>query len=59
MSDSTTFKRAITAYANGTTVVHQDEVRAAADPIVTANPQYWVALSDADLSGGTKKVHAS
>lgn len=31
-------------------VVRVGDVRAASDPIVTANPQWWVALADADFT---------
>jgi hypothetical protein len=60
MADITTYKRATVTYfstAAGIKAVQQGEVRAAADAVVTANPAYWVALTDADATGGVNKIH--
>jgi len=60
MADSTTFRRATVTYhstAAGRGAVQKDEVRASTDPIVTANPAYWAALTDADLSNGARQLH--
>jgi hypothetical protein len=38
-------------------VVHVGDVRAANDSIVTANPQWWVALTDSDMSDGKHQNH--
>lgn len=60
MADSTTFRRALFSYFSttaGNRVVQKDEVRTSADAVVTANPAYWAALTDADLTGGTKVLH--
>ena len=61
MADITTYKRALVSYfstASGVNGVKQFEVRAASDPVVTANPAYWVALTDADATAGVSKMHA-
>lgn len=50
MADVNTYKRAIATFASAGTVVHIGDVRAASDPVVTANPQWWVALVDADFT---------
>jgi hypothetical protein len=60
MADVTTYKRATMAYAAlaSGVVVRVGDVRAATDPIVTANPQWWVALADADFTtSDVKKQH--
>ena len=61
MADISTCKRATVTYFSttaGTRAVQQFEVRAATDPIVLANPAYWVALTDADATAGANKIHA-
>ena len=60
MADITTYRRALTSYfstASGLIGVKKDEIRAAADAVVTANPAYWAALTDADGTGGANKIH--
>jgi len=60
MADSTTFRRALVTYFSttaGSRAVQKDEVRTSADAVVLANPAYWVALTDADLTGGAMKLH--
>lgn len=52
MADITTYKRAIMAYAipASNIVIHVGEIRQASDAIVTANPQWWVALDDTTVT---------
>lgn len=58
MADVTTYKRSTMTYAASfNVVVHVGDVRAATDPIVTSNPQWWVALADADLIDNKNKHH--
>jgi hypothetical protein len=60
MADSTTFRRCIIAFhstAAGRGVVQKDEVRTSGDAVVVANPAYFVALTDADLSNGSMRLH--
>jgi hypothetical protein len=49
MADVTTYKRALVSYVSTLAAVQFGEVRAASDPVVTANPAYWVAFSDAEI----------
>jgi hypothetical protein len=49
MADVTTYKRATVSYVASLGAVQLGEVRAASDANVTANPAYWVALSDAGI----------
>jgi hypothetical protein len=61
MADVTTYKRATISYfstASGGAGVKVGEIRAAADAVVTANPAYWVAFTDAELSTGALKVRS-
>lgn len=59
MADVTTYKRSTMAYAaTVNVVVHVGDVRAANDPIVTSNPQWWVTLADVDFTTpDSKKNH--
>jgi hypothetical protein len=60
VADITTYRRALTSYfstASGLVGVKKDEIRAVGDAVVTANPSYWVALTDADGTGGVSKIH--
>lgn len=54
MADVTTYKYCIMSYATAAGSFHYGEVRAASDANVTAQPQYWVALTDAEMSTGKK-----
>lgn len=52
MADVNTYKRCIMPYATTGTVHTPGDLRSASDPIVTANPQWWVALGDSDFTAG-------
>jgi alpha-D-ribose 1-methylphosphonate 5-triphosphate synthase subunit PhnH len=56
MADVSTYRRALTSYAAPGVVVTVGEVRAASDPVVTANPEYWVALTDGQLASGNEEL---
>jgi hypothetical protein len=58
MADVTTYKRATMSYVQaGGVVVHVNDVRAAGDAVVTANPQWWVALTDTEMASGKNQNH--
>ena len=57
MADVTTYKRCTTTYATNTNVYHIGDVRAATDPVVTATPGLWVALTDTEMASGRKGQH--
>lgn len=56
MADVSTYKRALFSYWSTLGPVKVGEIRAATDPIVTANPAYWVAFTDTDMSNGRTKA---
>lgn len=56
MADVSTYKRALVSYVATLGPVKVGEVRAAADALVLANPAYWVAFTDTDMSLGRTKV---
>lgn len=58
MADVTTYKYCTMAYSTAAGTFHVGEVRATADAVVTANPQWWVALTDSEMSSG-KKTHGN
>lgn len=53
MADVNTFKRCIMAYAVAGLVCNVGDLRQGVDPVVIANPQWWVALADADFTRST------
>jgi hypothetical protein len=57
MADVTTYKRSTMSYCATGAVINVGDVRAATDPVVTANPQWWVALTDAEMSDGKHGSH--
>jgi hypothetical protein len=60
MADITTYRHALFSYfstASEIGGVKKDEIRASSDAVVTANPAYWVALTDADGTAGVMKIH--
>jgi hypothetical protein len=59
MADVTVYKRSTMNYFWGTSYCHVGEVRVGTDPTVVANPQWWVALTDADLTSGQKGIHGN
>lgn len=44
-------------YATAGTVHNVGDLRAAADPVVIANPQFWASLADADFTMTKGKWH--
>ena len=49
MADVTTYRRALVSYHSTLGSVQFGEIRASTDPMVIANPAYWVALSDTEI----------
>jgi alpha-D-ribose 1-methylphosphonate 5-triphosphate synthase subunit PhnH len=56
MADVSTYRRALVSYAAPGIMVNVGEVRAASDPVVTANPAYWAALTDGELTSGNEGI---
>lgn len=56
MADVSTYKRALVSYVASLGSVKVGEVRASTDAMVLANPAYWVAFTDTDMSNGRTKV---
>lgn len=57
MADVSAYKHCIMAYAVAGQVNNVGDLRLATDPIVTANPQWWVAFADADFTTVKGKYH--
>lgn len=57
MADVTTYKKSTTTYHWGGQFIQKYEVRVATDAAVVANPQNWVALTDAEMTGTGLKLH--
>lgn len=57
MADVSVYKRAIVSYVSTVASVQWGEVRLGTDPVVTANPAYWVAFTDADMTGAKTHLH--
>jgi len=57
MADVSTYRRCITAFSTGTVTCGVNEVRAAGDPLVSANPQFWSALTDAQMASAGWLLH--
>jgi hypothetical protein len=59
MADVSVYKRCTETYHYLTQIIRLGEVRLASDAAVTANPQRWVALTDAELTTGKTGVHGN
>jgi hypothetical protein len=57
MADVSTYKHCIMAYATAGQVHNIGDLRLATDPIVLANPQWWVVFADADFTAVKGKYH--
>lgn len=57
MADVSVYKRCTMSYAYAGTWIHAGEVRLGTDAAPAANPQWWVAITDADMTSGRKGVH--
>jgi hypothetical protein len=57
MADVTTYKRATATFIWNSQTIIAGQVRAATDAAVTTNPQWWVALTDAEFTDGKHVSH--
>lgn len=57
MADVNTYKHCIMAYATAAGMNNVGDLRASTDPVVTANPQWWVTFTDADFTAVKGKYH--
>jgi hypothetical protein len=57
MADVTTYKRCISPHVWNNRVFHVGDTLPAGDAATTQNPQWWVALADADMTTDGKKQH--
>lgn len=58
MADVSVYKQATTTYFWSNQTINAGEVRLATDPAVTANPQWWATVTDAEMSAGTVQIDA-
>ena len=58
MADVTTYLKCKATYATGNPprVYYAGEIRASTDPVVTASPANWQALTDTEMSNGGKRL---
>jgi hypothetical protein len=53
MADVSTYKVCTMPYAVSGAVCNVGDLRQGVDPVVTANPQWWTTLADADFTKTT------
>jgi hypothetical protein len=59
MADVTTYRRCTVYYTWGGRIFRPGDTAASTDPAVTANPQWWATLADADFTAQSdKKGHS-
>jgi hypothetical protein len=59
MADINTYRRCVMNYVSGGLSYHIGDVRSSSDAAVTANPQWWITMTDTEMSDGKHGTHTT